>query len=269
MVRAETIVILTVFNRDPVMLQRTFEGLALAAVGLSVGAVVVDDGSDDEHRAAYAESRKFLSECIPVEWIETSTIEARPWTYHIGGHNNPAYANNIAIARARELGPDRLLMLSSDTIIERDALRVALGYGLDSIVCGRTVDEDSGEVYCSSEHPWPWCWFVLADARAYADVPFDEEYLRGMGFEDIDFMARLFLRVGKIVIDDRIRCTHQSHFRTAYSDGRKGERRSRIYTHGKWVGGIPFHGDPKVFSWKQRKEVDRMTFVDPVWWNAP
>ena len=240
MKRPEVAAVLSVYNRPPLVLRQTLTALVHSIRELDrLALVVLDDGSDDTHRQRYAPMRRELESRIRVEWIETSTLALRPRTYHIGGHNNPALVTNLAIEAAIQMRPHRILLLSSDVMLVGDALPMALAHPSDRIVVGRTFDFPSQTLFCSSERIWPMCWFVLADATAIWKTPFDETYLDGMAFEDNDFMGRLLLQTGRMAIDDRIVCLHQSHAQTAYSDGWVCFQRSEEYTRSKW-GGIPF-----------------------------
>lgn len=231
-------VILTVYNRPLDVLKRTLATLLLPSRA-KLQLVVVDDGSDEEHRAAYAPLREELCQKLGAQWRETSTIEKRPETYHIDGHNNPAYVNNVAIDMAALSGARRTLFLSSDTMVGDGAIDRAFSHPEDTVVIARTVDSLRGTVFCQSSQVWPMCWFVLAPTSSAVRVRFDEEYLKGMAFEDNDFQGRLFLDVGRMVVDDSVGCLHQAHLPIAYSDGWRGFRRSETYTRKKW-GGIPF-----------------------------
>ena len=87
----------------------------------------------------------------------------------------------------------------------------------------------------------PLGWFY---ATARKNLPgWDEEYLRGMAFEDNDVMARLGMST-RVVIDLTTIGWHQSHPQQAYSDEWEGFRRNKKYTHEKW-GGVPFLRDGK------------------------
>lgn len=245
--RSESLaVVLTLHNRPANVLERTLDGLLGPDIGDTLSLVVVDDGSDAEHRQGYQPLRKRIEEAeIPCEWIEHSTLEHRPETYHIDGHNNPAYVNNVALQAIAAMQAPRCLLLSSDVVLAPQALETALIWPRETIVSAQIVDSARGAVLNSSRRPWPMCWFVLCDTEAICEVGFDEEYLKGMAFEDNDFMGRLFLRQGHLAIDDAVLGVHQAHPQTAYSDKGVGFRRSEQYTREKW-GGVPFRGDTSL-----------------------
>jgi len=250
-VKPTTAVILSVYNRPASVLVQTLAALFDSRDHEGFRVVVVDDGSGAKHRSEYRKIRRALdSELV---WIETSTLAARPETYHIGGHNNPAYCTNLAIDAARKLRLPRMLLLSSDVILEPHAIARAQSNHSHSIVLGRVVDSFTRSVYCASDKIWPMCWFVLADSAAIDHTRFDEMYLRGMAFEDNDFMARMFLLQGSIRIDDSIQCIHQSHPQTAYSDRLHGFKISEAYTRQKW-GGIPFRPGDDCLTYSIERE---------------
>ena len=233
-------IVLTVFNRPPGVLKQTLKFILDSESRKRFAIVVVDDGSDGEHRKAYQEIRKVLtSEVGRVVWEERSTVEEHPETYHIDGHNNPAYVTNIGVKLAQETGAARTLLLSSDCCIRPPGLEQALVCPADVVLVPRVVDSQTKQVFCGSHRVWPMCWFVCASTDLIASVPFDEEYLKGMAFEDNDFMGRLLLKAGQMLITDDILVVHQTHPLVAYSDDLRGFKISEEYTRKKW-GGVPY-----------------------------
>jgi glycosyltransferase involved in cell wall biosynthesis len=254
-------IILSIYNKPVEMVQKTVEAL-LGSEGLEDAyLIVVDDGSDDEYKDQY-EKEIWPMLDIDGEWLFTNTIAERPETYHIGGHNNPAYSHNIAFESAVKSGAETTILISSDLIVESTAIQRALAYPNSIPVLGKTVDSGRGTVFCSSTKIWPMCWFVKAATEDMAAVKFDEEYLKGMAFEDNDFMGRLFLRTKQMVIDDEIECIHQHHPPTAYSDGMRGFKISEKYTQMKW-GGIPFRPNDVSLNWIAKSKKGKIDMLNP------
>lgn len=231
-------VILTVFNRDDMMLVNTIRALRKNDL-TDTEVIVVDDGSTED----YTELAEMFAEWFEhFRWERVSTLEDHPNAYHIDGHNNPAYVNNRAFEMARG---DRIFWLSSDCMLTPDTLRNAREWvDRGAVFVPKVIDMDSALEFCGENRIWPMCWFV---GHKREDFPgFDEEYIKGIAFEDNDFMASLALKTGKLVIDTGTFVYHQSHEQVAYSDDKVGFRASESYTKDKW-GGVPWskqNGDP-------------------------
>ncbi|MFC1574471.1 glycosyltransferase family 2 protein [Gemmatimonadota bacterium] len=116
----------------------------------------------------------------------------------------------------------------------------AIGYVLGrdlrrEVVVASVEDEQSGDMYCSATRLWPLYWFATTLVEFVREIGgWDEKFLQGMACEDNDFMARLFVQVGEIVISDAITCLHQSHAPAAYADGNRGWNVNRTYLLDKW-----------------------------------
>lgn len=261
----EIVAILSVYNRQPIVLHRTLMALVNQKDKVRLGLVIVDDGSDEEFRFSYRRMRDELKTLFPLVWLETSTLKERPETYHINGHNNPAYCTNLAIEEAAKMGAERLLLLSSDIVLDQNSLSFALKHSPDEVVVGQTMDSNSHTIFCRSDRIWPMCWFVLAGTGHIAQTKFDEEYLKGMAFEDNDFMGRMLLRTERMVIDDTILCLHQTHAPTAYSDHLQGFQVSEEYTKKKW-GGVPFRPNDSSLTFNVVLEERAAVLTNP---NAP
>lgn len=227
-------VILTVYNRPELMLSNTL--MALARNDLTdTEILVVDDGSDIDYTPLMD-----AFEQMPIRWIRRDTVVERPQTYHIDGHNNPAYVNNEAIEEARG---ENLLWLSSDVWLPPNALDRARKWDR-AVWVPRTVDLDTAEEFCGEHRTFPMCWAVYCSRQMCLDCGgFDEAYLLGMAFEDNDFMARLASIGGKLIVDLSVTAWHQSHEQVAYSDDGRGFKLSEDYTRQKWGGAIPWSGN--------------------------
>ena len=99
------------------------------------------------------------------------------------------------------------------------------------------IDQDSNTEYLGPNRLVPLGWFYGTHRKNFPG--WDEEYLKGIAFEDNDVMARLALKVGRFVIDQSCVAWHQSHPQTAYSDELKGWTINRDYTVKKW-GAVPW-----------------------------
>lgn len=245
-------VILTLFNRPPLMLTNTLMGLLKQDMS-DTELVIVDDGSTLD----YENVPEMVRSTFPhVVWESHPTLEARPDTYNIDGHNNPAYVNNKAIEIA---SGENLFWLSSDCILQPgtlDKARAAVAAG--QVYVPYVLDMDTGQEFCGPNRRFPMCWFVGSTKKAVVDCGgYDEEYLKGMAFEDNDFTGRLALEVGELVIDQSAVLFHQSHPQVAYSDKGVGFKASMDYTRAKW-GGVPWSGnstDPLTLEVSQKEHL--------------
>ena len=257
-------VIISVYNKAPSVLQKTLEALFECEGTENAHLILVDDGSDDKYLEEYEKLIWPMIEDsgISCEIQYSNTIEARPATYHINSHNNPAYAHNLGIECAVKSGAKTTVIMGSDVLLETAAIKRAVDYPESAAVVGKTVDSGRGTVFCSSSKLWPMYWFVKAATAAVAAVGFDEEYLKGMAFEDNDFMGRLFLHTKHLVIDDKIECIHQHHAPTAYSDNMRGFKISEKYTQKKW-GGVPFRPTDVALNWVAKSSADKISLLMP------
>lgn len=228
-------IILTVYDRPELTLLNTFVSLKKQDL-TDTEILVIDDGSTVD----YTDTRDILSDWeLPIRWERISTVEDRPDTYHIDGHNNPAYVNNKAVELAEG---SNLFFLSSDTTIPPNTLGSARLWDLNTTVYStRVFDLDTGSEWNGESRIYPMCWFLGVGKELFNKVSgFDEEYLKGMAFEDSDFVGRCALATGKLVIDCGTLALHQSHPMTAYSDKGLGYKWSEAYTKMKWGGATPW-----------------------------
>ena len=244
-------IILTVFNRPELMLLNTFMGIANNDLS-DTEILVVDDGSTID----YTDFQATL-EGLPIRWLRRSTVHECPNTYNLGGHNNPAYVNNIAMNEAKG---ENLFWLSSDVILPPHALDRARRWNPNDVVwVPRTVDMDTAKEFCGPERVFPMCWGVYTTKEhCVLAGGLDERYIEGMAFEDNDFMARLAQRTGKLIVDLGVTVWHQSHAQVATSDGGDGYTRSEAYTRQKWGDAIPWTGqadDPLGMKMNQVEDI--------------
>ena len=253
-------IVLSVHNRPVKVLQTTIEAL-LENEGLDDAyLIVVDDGSDDEHKDQY---EKIIWPMLDIdgEWLFTNTVAERPETYR----DNPAYCLNLALESAVKSGAETTVLLSSGALLEASALKRALNdYPEGVAVLGKTIDSLHGSVLCSSAQITPGCWFVKAPTVAMSETGFDEAYLKGLSFEDKDFIGRLFLETKHIVIDDEIETIYQNHTWNLGSDlsTQEGEMTNKVYTKKKW-GGIPFDRISTALNWITKSKKGKVDLLMP------
>lgn len=228
-----TSVLMTLFDRP----RREFQNVLcqLRKQDLtSTEIIIVDDCSTKD----YSSTKSYIQQYeMPVEWIRLEQKDYPDHTYRIGSYNNPVKAWNTALDAANG---DIIVTLASDVMIQKGALRHAKKPGR-GVWCCSIIDMDSGTEYLGRSRIAPYGWFMSWN-REFNEVRWDEEYLRGMAFDDNDFSARLALSANRVEINMSIRGFHQSHFPTAYSDGHRGHDINERYTWKKW-GGVPWSGD--------------------------
>lgn len=246
---------MTVFDRDERVLMNTLH--ALARTGLpGTEVLVVDDGSTIDYSSFWPAFEGIM----PLRVTSRNTIESVEGAYHIGGHNNPAWVNNRALELVET---EKVIFLSSDCIVQPHLFDALARHDLaKAMVSTRVVDLDSGKVYCGTERPFPMQWCLATTTKNAIECGgFDEEYVKGMAFEDADFSARLALLTGKAVIDLGVTSWHQSHPAVYYSDDGKGYKISEEYTKRKWGGGIPWaRGGPMAYT---TTEVGNLLYIRP------
>jgi len=225
-------VVMTLYNRPQVTLINTL--MKLGCNDWKDGEIViVDDGSTLPYEPLMGSFGN-----LPVRWERVDTLAERPGTYSIEGTNNPAYAANCGVEAAKG---DYIFWLSSDVMLPPHIIDKAFDLDLTKVAwmpC--VVDLDTNATYLGPDRLAPLGWFYGTHRKHFESVKWDEEYLKGIAFEDNDFMCRLGLEVGRFVIDKSVVAWHQSHAQTAYSDELKGWKINQEYTMKKW-GGIPWH----------------------------
>lgn len=249
-------VIMTVYERPSQVLTNVLDGLKKNDLS-STKVIIVDDGCKQSTLDGYPA----LSEGF--EWVHINSVEALPETYSIDdGYNNPAYAFNCGFARAKELGAERVFVLSSDVIVPPHGMEAGRKF-VDEVgmFCASVIDMSSATPYCSAGRCWPLPWFIGAKTEDIeAAGAWDEEYMKGIAFEDNDFSARLFMQTQKMLICDAVTCWHQSHEQTAYSDNLKGWEINKRYTLSKW-GCVPFEHPHQNFTYQIRSVQPGVTFL--------
>lgn len=240
---------MTVYDRPQLVLMNTL--VKLGCNDWSDGEiVVVDDGSN----LPYDPIKSAMSG-LPIRWVRVDTVRDRPETYNLDGYNNPAYAANHGLGESRG---EFVFWLSSDVALQPHSVDRAFDLDLHEVAWMPTIiDMDSRMEYLGPSRLVPLGWFYGTHRD---NMPgWDEEYLKGLAFEDNDVMARLALRVGRFVIDQSCTGWHQSHEQTAYSDNLEGWRINREYTIKKW-GAVPWDKDCPLE--KTATQVNHQIIVD-------
>ena len=231
-------VILTLFNREYEVILSCLRSLS-RSLSPSDEVVIVNDGSTFD----YSGVRGYAARVLPCasKWIDMPDYEA----YRIaGGFNNPAKAFNEALQNASR---HNLYVMSSDIIVTPNCVKRVKRCDLSEAAwVPLIVDMDTGAQYCGPTRLFPAPWFLACDTEhAKACGGWDEEYLKGLCYEDNDFMGRIMLQTGRFLGDWTVAAYHQSHPQPAYevSDPHiaAANARNRDYTLSKWAG-IPWAG---------------------------
>ncbi|MDH3629321.1 MAG: glycosyltransferase family 2 protein [Acidobacteriota bacterium] len=226
-------VVMTVYNRPQLMLMNTL--VKLGCNDWTDGEIViVDDGSNIPYQPIIESFGN-----LPVRWIQCNTFKDHPHVYQIDdGYNNPAHAANMGLEEAKG---EHIFWMSSDVMVPPNIIDRAFDLDLTKVAympC--VVDLDTNQTYLGPDRLAPLGWFYGVHRSHMDAVKWDLEYLKGIAFEDNDFMCRLGLQVGRFVIDKSQVAWHQSHPQTAYSDDLKGWKTNQEYTMQKHDG-VPFH----------------------------
>lgn len=236
-------VLLTVHDREPAVLMGTLRSLWRAGVGADEEVVIVDDRSCTDLTWA----RKYGELAFPnFKWIRLDDYEC--WT--IDGFANPARAFNEALKAAEG---EAVWIMSSDVLVNPALIERARKVDVNAMVWTPLVlDLETGRQYCGPTRLFPMPWFLVASRQHCLDVGgWDEAYLKGMCFEDNDFVGRLALKTGAFCGEWTVVCYHQSHDQPAYLVAdpavKEANDRNREWTMRKW-GGIPFNSEYTPFD---------------------
>jgi len=243
-------IILTVSDREPEVLLSTFRWLMAGGLDESE-VIIVNDGS----RIDYSWMRT-LTDQMNARWLDLEPYECFKIDENF---NNPARAFNVGLAAAKG---ERIAVMSSDVIVPTRVLAQARRqYTPDSVWCPMVIDLESSMEYCGPHRVFPMPWFLyMSRELAVRAGGWDEAYLRGMCFEDNDFVGRVALVADRIVCDWSSCVWHQSHYQNAYENRpevMEANKRNRQYTMGKWTG-IPF-GDADQVAFEISRGRDEST----------
>ena len=249
-------VLLSLHDRDPVDLQKTFKQLAKASSGREddLEFVIIHDAPKGtfETVEGLAQIFKESVRCpVTIEWYDTIALHKN--VFHLDTNSNPVAVNNRLMEIAQG---DNLIWISSDIIVspllfDRIDLHIDPDTGLlDTVWCSRVIDQDSMAEFCGPTRPFPMMWCV---AHPHTGERHDLNLLYGFGFDDNDWMARMGLKLGSITIDLCHIAIHQTHGQVqrlgqlasgkAYAKGSEpGWKASTEYIKWKWGGGAPYDG---------------------------
>ena len=232
-------ILMTVFNRPTRVLWNTLHALRQNDL-TNCEIIIVDDGSTIDYEC----QKQFCQQYeMPVRWVRIESSEYPDWTYTVphpdgGVINNPALAMNRAIAESKGR---RLMFLSSDCMIPRFGIAQAKKCS-DYYWLAAIVDQASNLMYVCVERPIPLHFFASCKKEHVEAIGgFDENYLRGIAYEDNDFGARLGLYCRHVVFDMEVMVMHQSHPPHNYSDSGIGLRNNEEYTKAKWGSCVPWN----------------------------
>lgn len=242
-------VVMTVWNREPEILLATLRSLGRCLIeGMQV--IVVNDGST----LNYEWAKSYVTEKLGGIWHDIEPYEA----FRIDeGFNNPARVFNQGLLLAES---DRLIVMSSDVIVPKRTMAKALRADFSQMVWTPYVEDTDGGPplngeYCGPTRLFPMPWFLgMHRPHALEVGGWDETYLKGICYEDNDFVGRLCLKTGRFVGDWSVKVFHQSHTQNAYqyqigdgSELAQANVRNRDLTQLKW-GGIPFDAEYTPFD---------------------
>ena len=229
-----TSILMTVHDREPEVLLKTLRGLWRSGLE-DVELIIVDDRSAMDYTwiRAYAEPRFAC-----VKWAKTGEYEG----WRVNGYGNPSRAFNVGLEIATR---ERLVVMSSDVEITPGVVKSMDRFWTPEVMyTPRVIDMDSGSEYCGEARIFPAPWFLaMPTAIAQKVGGWDEQFLRGLCYEDNDFLGRVCLYLGLIKCDWKPIAYHQSHPQPAYEiedqEIRDANQRNRDYCMTKWKG-IPF-----------------------------
>lgn len=229
-------VILTVHNRQPLVISNTLASIAKNDL-TDTEVFFFDDRSSREWASYY----RTLKAAFPEGKLHYVKMTAKAEYTLADDHQNPAALNNRAVEWVAKEGADWIWWVSSDMILAPQALSTGRMYREGAVWVPRTIDLDTAYTFCGHSRPFPMMWLVASSVADHNAIGgFDEEYCKGMAFEDTDYMGRLLNYKRKCIIDESVTCWHQSHDAKYMSDEGVGYKRSKDYTISKWGGGIPF-----------------------------
>jgi hypothetical protein len=177
------------------------------------------------------------------------------------GYRNPAAAWNKAY---QAVATEFIYQFSSECIHQPDNVTNALkwlkvapcvvfGKARDSGEYGGVVTGPDPLLLTDAAHPRPLGFVMAFPSWAIRAIEGqDEEYMKGQGYEDDDFVYRLWQLGIPFIFDDSIQVVHQAHPRAHYDtdEGKAGYEVNRQYTVAKWGSEHPWHDAPK--KWLRR-----------------
>lgn len=235
----KTSVVMTVFDRPIEVLLRTLRGLYECDL-TDTQVVIVNDGSNLSYKSIHGYVKEMFEHGL---WFDMAEYEAFRLK---DGTNSPSRAFNQAVSLAEG---DNLIVMSSDVLVPPKTMEVAKKRDFSKGIWTPYVEDTYGNLnigreYCGPKRLFPMPWFLGVSKSHLLDVGgWDENYLRGLCFEDNDLVGRLALKSGRFIGDWSVKVYHQGHHQIAYEIGddavQQANTRNREYTMAKW-GGMPF-----------------------------
>lgn len=249
----KTSVLLTIHDREPEVLLASFRSLWRSGIGKDDEVVIVNDRSMRD----YSWVRDYVAARMPFQWIDVKDYAAYRFK---SGHNGPSRAFNEALRAAKN---DRVIAMSSDIIVTPLAWKAMNDIDPKEGMWSPKVWDLDGvpkREYCGPARIFPMPWFLLMDKEILESVGgWDEEYLKGLSYDDNDVAGRVALATGRLFLDYQAVVYHQSHELVGDAADEPHDR-NRFYTKQKW-GGIPFEGDTTPFDVvRTPHESGRITF---------
>lgn len=263
----KTSVLMTVHDREPEVLLATLRSLSrtgtIYAQVDSMRARVENDQPtladcelvivNDRSGMDYSWIKEYAAPRFDtVKWVDTGDYEG----FRVDGYGNPAHAFNAGLELCTG---DRLVVMSSDVIVTPKAVwSMNRFWDMDCLYTPRVMDLDSATEYCGATRPFPMPWFLAMPTKVAQEVGgWDENFLGGLCYEDNDFVARVFKRLGIVRCDWEASVYHQSHLQPAYDiksdEVKAANARNRDICRAKWKG-IPFDGDLPPFTIMRRPD---------------
>ena len=238
-------VLMTVFNREPELLLSTIRSLSRCDL-TDCEIIMVNDGSTMNYEWVRAAMAARLKETA-YTWIDAPKYDACRIT---DGFNNPSRAFNLALDAAKG---ENVVIMSSDVLVNPRVFERIRRFDLSEMAwTPMVIDTESSAQYCGPMRLFPAPWCLAASRQICLDIGgWDETYLKGMCYEDNDFIGRLMLKTGRFIGDWTTIAYHQTHEQPAYNmsieEIKTANEINREYTKTKWSG-IPFHPEYVPFD---------------------
>ena len=239
---------MTVHDREPEVLLSTLRSLVRS--GLSKAELII---VDDRSSMNYEWIRDYVKpRFAAVKWVPTGDYEG----FRLGDYGNPSRAFNMGLEVATG---ERLIVMSSDVIATPVSVWSMDRFWTPEVLyTPRIIDLDTYREYCGQTRPFPMPWMLVMPTKVALEVGgWDEEFLKGLCYEDNDFVGRMCLKLGVVRCDWEAQAYHQSHRQPAYEidfpEVVAANKTNRDYCRQKW-GGIPF--DDALACWTVLKKPD-------------
>lgn len=226
-------VLMSLHNRKPEVVELVMR--ALFANDLSDTEICVLDDNSDTNYEPLKTALSIEPAWAHVRWERYDRGDLPSWAYiQKDDTMNPARVFNKLAQMAQG---ERLFFMSSDCVVPPNLLTRTKDFDLTKEAYHAQTINGDGTPYCGPKRVTPYGFFLGVSREAFNAIGgYDEEYLRGIAFEDTDFVTRLLRHYGTIAIDCSLRVIHMKHPLHVYIiDGGKGHaiNAERYYkTHG-------------------------------------